>query len=452
MKSELLSQEGNVVTIKVEIEAERFDQALRETLKELSQKANIKGFRKGRVPRRVLELYMGKEGIHAEALERIVPQALREIVEEYGLDPIAEPQVNLDAVNEGEALHMTVAFEVRPEVSLADPLEIKVEIPRIALDENMVDETVKELQKKHVQYHVVDEAVSEKHGVQVTYRTTVIGDEEGAQPEPEETLLDMASPGLRKEIKEGLLGKVAGEEVQVDVVLDEDYPEKKFAGKTIRYDLSVKEVKEASLPEVNEAFIKQVTGNDEIKTAEAFRDMVASRLKEQMERERDDMAKSTAVAKLVELSSVDVPERLVTQELEALRKREEEELKKQGGLTVEEHLAQQGLEPDAYETQLKERAARIVKQTLVLDSFAEEQSVSVESTDIDEEIAGMAASFNVDEKQLKSFLVKDMDRLNEIVHRVRVRKTVDHLLSLVSIEEIDLPSASDEAEKADGEA
>lgn len=449
MKSELLSQEGNIVTIKAEIEAERFDQAIRETLRELAQKANIKGFRKGRIPRRILELYMGKDAIRGEALELVVPPALRELISEYGIDPIAEPQVKLEEVVEGQPLEFTVVFEVRPEVTLADASAIQVDVPRIALDEAMVDETVKEIRKKHVQYEVVNGPAAEGHAVQVSYTTAVIGDDEAGQKEPEEALLDLSSPGLRSEIREGLLGKAAGDEALIDIVLDAEHPEEKFAGKTIRYTFVVKEVKLPLLPEVDTEFIKNVTGDDKVETVEAFREMIADRLKEQMGRERDDMARSTAVVKLVELSSVDVPEKLVNQEFEALLRQEEEDLKKQQGASLEEHLARQGLDRETYESQLKERASRIVKQTLVLDSFAEEQGITVESEDIDNEISAMAHSFNVDEKQLKGFLVKDMDRLNEIVHRVRVRKTVDHLLSQVSVNEIDVPAASEEKNEAE---
>ena len=102
MKSELISQEKNIVKIKVEVEPERFEETVKDVIKEISQKANIKGFRKGRVPRNVIELYFGRESIYREALENLIPEVVTQIKEEYGLELIAEPRVKLEGeVKEG---------------------------------------------------------------------------------------------------------------------------------------------------------------------------------------------------------------------------------------------------------------------------------------------------------------------------------------------------------------
>ncbi|QTX31184.1 trigger factor [Aminithiophilus ramosus] len=444
MKSELLSQERNIVTIKAEIEADAFEHALRETLRELSEKANIKGFRKGRVPRRVLELYMGKDAIQGETLERVIPAALREIVEEYGLDPIAEPHLKLGAIQEGHPLELTLTVEVRPEVTQADLSSLEVEIPSVAFGESMVDETIMELRRKEVQYNVVDGAVEAHHAVDVSYKTTIVGADGPEESGNEEnTLLDLSAPALRPEIREGLLGRAAGDEVEVSIALADDYPDEKVAGRTVRYLFNVKAVKEPFLPEVDSEFIQKVTGSDAITSIEAFREMIALRLQEQMEQERTEMKRSAAVAKFVELSSVDLPDSLVEQEFEAIVKREEDKLKEEKNLSLDAYLAQNNLERSKFDESTRKRAAWIVKQTLVLDSFAEESGLSVETEDLDAEIDAMARSFKVEPKQLKSFLAKDADRLNEIVHRVRVRKTVDHLLSKITFKEVETPASAE---------
>jgi len=142
VRSEIVSQKKDSVSIKVEIEASDFSKAVNESIRRLSQSINIKGFRKGHIPRRVLELYLGKDVIYKDALDRIVPKALSQIVEDYELELATEPTVNVKEIKEGEPLNLEFTLELRPEAVLPDLKDIEVEINLPQVTDEMVDEAI----------------------------------------------------------------------------------------------------------------------------------------------------------------------------------------------------------------------------------------------------------------------------------------------------------------------
>ena len=142
MKTEVVSQEKNIIVIKAEFEAEQVNKAIDSTIKDLSKKANIKGFRKGHVPRKTIELYFGMKGICAEALEKMVPEAIDKMIEEYELSLIAEPKLEPGELIENEPFTLQVTFEVTPEVTLPDLETIEAEKTLYKATEEMRDENI----------------------------------------------------------------------------------------------------------------------------------------------------------------------------------------------------------------------------------------------------------------------------------------------------------------------
>ena len=157
MKSEILSQERNVVVVKSEFDSDEVDSAIRKTVRELSNKANIKGFRRGHVPRKTLELYFGKDGIYKETLEKMAQQALESIISEYELDLITEPQAKFGEIADGRSLEMEFSFEVRPEVVLPDLSTLSGERIMYRVDDADVDAAFAQLLESHAELVPIDE-------------------------------------------------------------------------------------------------------------------------------------------------------------------------------------------------------------------------------------------------------------------------------------------------------
>lgn len=456
MKTEIISQEGNKQRIRATIDAQEFQKALNTVVGELSRKANIKGFRKGKVPRNVLEMYFGREGIYSEALEKVLPAAMGEIVEEYDLSLISEPEVDLEGeVEEGKPVTAVFTFEVRPEVILPDLASIVVEKPVVEVTDAMVDEAVKQIRLRHSELKPVENRTSrEGDAVSVEYTTQIVEEgKENTASSPQTTTIQLDPESLREELKNALTGKNIGDEESVEITIEAEHPDPSIAGKTLRYNLKVKEILERILPELDEAFVRK-TSQDRLTSLEEFRKEVAERIEEQIRRDVQNAMEANALSKLRDAAQVTVPETLIERQVASMKEEEAAQIKKQFNLSMEEYLDKNGIKPETFEQSIRERAERIVRQTLILEALADERSIEVVSQDIEAEIQNLADSLRTDPERIRSLLFKDRERMTDFLHRIRMNKAISQLLSEVTIKEVFPNSAAngtDPSSTASGE-
>ncbi len=448
MKTEIISQEGNKQRIRATIDAQEFQKALNTVVGELSRKANIKGFRKGKVPRNVLEMYFGREGIYSEALEKVLPAAMGEIVEEYDLSLISEPEVDLEGeVEEGKPVTAVFTFEVRPEVILPDLASIVVEKPVVEVTDAMVDEAVEQIRLRHSELKPVENRTSrEGDAVSVEYTTQIVEEgKENTASSPQTTTIQLDPESLREELKNALTGKNIGDEESVEITIEAEHPDPSIAGKTLRYNLKVKEILERILPELDEAFVRK-TSQDRLTSLEEFRKEVAERIEEQIRRDVQNAMEANALSKLRDAAQVTVPETLIERQVASMKEEEAAQIKKQFNLSMEEYLDKNGIKPETFEQSIRERAERIVRQTLILEALADERSIEVVSQDIEAEIQNLADSLRADPERIRSLLFKDRERMTDFLHRIRMNKAISQLLSEVTIKEVFPNSAANGTE------
>ncbi len=448
MKTEIISQEGNKQRIRATIDAQEFQKALNTVVGELSRKANIKGFRKGKVPRNVLEMYFGREGIYSEALEKVLPAAMGEIVEEYDLSLISEPEVDLEGeVEEGKPVTAVFTFEVRPEVILPDLASIVVEKPVVEVTDAMVDEAVEQIRLRHSELKPVENRTSrEGDAVSVEYTTQIVEEgKENTTSSPQTTTIQLDPESLREELKNALTGKNVGDEESVEITIEAEHPDPSIAGKTLRYNLKVKEILERILPELDEAFVRK-TSQDRLTSLEEFRKEVAERIEEQIRRDVQNAMEANALSKLRDAAQVTVPETLIERQVASMKEEEAAQIKKQFNLSMEEYLDKNGIKPETFEQSIRERAERIVRQTLILEALADERSIEVVSQDIEAEIQNLADSLRADPERIRSLLFKDRERMTDFLHRIRMNKAISQLLSEVTIKEVFPNSAANGTE------
>lgn len=451
MKSEIVSQEGNKLSIRALIDIQDFQKAMDTVVAELSRKANIKGFRKGRVPRNIIELYFGREGIFAEALEKIIPKAMSEIAEEYELDLISEPKVDIEGeVEEGKPVSALFSFEVRPEVTLPDLSSIVVESPLIDVTEPMIDAAIEQIRLRHSELRPVgDRSSRDGDSVSVEYTTLLV--EEGSENSPsapQTATIQLEQESLREELKNALTDKNVGDEESVEFTIEAEHPDPAIAGKTLRYSLKVKEILERILPELDETFIRKYS-EDRLDSLEDFRKDVTERIAEQIKRDTKAATESNALAKLRDLAEVTVPETLVERQVETMKEEEADHVKKQFNLSLEEYIEKNGLTSESFEQSLKERAERTVRQTLILEALADDRSVEVSQEDIDTEIKSLSEYLKADPDKIRSLLFKDRDRMTDFLHRIRMNKTIALLMSEITITEVPVGKPAGETDSTE---
>ena len=434
LRSEIISSEMNFTKIKVEIEVSDFLKKIDEAAEILRAKANIKGFRKGRVPRKVLELHLGADAIRAEALEKLVPETVDSIINEYELDIISEPKVEILTFEQDKPVEMTILFETRPEVESPELESIEVPVKKVKISEKILEDAINVLKDNNAEKKPVDDRASRENDVLEVEYSVSVAEEKRAPDGPaglQKGFLELGSDSVRPELSKALEGRRTGDSVTVAVPVQVGESSEE---KNIIYNINVVSVSEKILPEMSSDFFEKVTGEPDL-SEEDFRRRIGVKLQENFDLESKKEAEKQAVEMLVEKSKVDIPESLVQKQKAAIIREMEDRIQKQTGKTLEKYCEENGLERARFEEGSASEATGVVKRSLVLEALADREMIQVDNTDIDKEINNMAISFNVPVSQMQQFFLKNSDGIADLVHRVRMKKTLDLLMEKVTLKE-----------------
>lgn len=437
MKSELLSQEKNIVTIKVTVDKADFSKQLKKTYHVVAQKVNIPGFRKGKVPYSVLEMRIGKENLMGEALEDMLPNVLDEVCDEYEIEPIATPELNIDTLKDGEDVVFTVKYEVEPEVTLPEMSEITVDLPVFDVTDEMVNDALASLKKRHSTYSPVDRPAQLGDKVRLAYSMKV-KDEKGEDVvvhEPQIDTFELDNLAMRQEIVSALVGAKAGEKRNAEVKVADDYQDKSVAGKMAQYDLDIIEVQERINPEMNDEFFKKVSNSD-IHTEEALRDEIRANLDKRLKADARSAAENDAIEKITKAAKVEVPESMIKRQRDHLRTRYEENIKQRTKMTLEEYYKSENRDIKELEENLDKDARRDVLGYLVIDACSKKFNVTVQKEDLDTEINQMAEAYGISSDSIKEMLNKRPSDFQNLFSSARYRKTVQAIMDSVKINEV----------------
>lgn len=437
MKTELLGQEKNVVKIKVEFEAAEFSKGLTEALREISRGTNIPGFRKGHAPRRVIEMRIGRQALYNEALEKILPGALQQVVEDYALDTIADPAIKIDEVREGEPVTCELTLEVMPETELPVLEDIEVEKLNAAVTDEMVDSLARSIRKQHSRLEAADRPAGDEDVVAVSFTTRILNDA-SSQGEPQKSDIDLSDENIRSEVRSALNGKAAGDTAETEFEVEADYRDSTVAGKRVHYTMSVETVKERILPDLDLEFFKKLFGEDtEIATEEAFRKRLGDDLLTRMKSENEAHAATRAVEEVSKRSILDVPESMVERQTEFLKKEDDEEAKRRFGMEMREVLRLGGEDEAAYENLIRSKALGMVRRTLVLDAIGKKYDVEVSKADFEAEVDRRSALYGIDRNRLLGLLYKDRKLMTQVLDDLRYSKITALLMTLVKVRDVD---------------
>ena len=459
MKTELLGQEKNIVRIKLDIEAGEFVKALNKTLSELSQQVNVPGFRKGKTPRNILEMRFGKEAIYNEALEKIIPEQIRQIVEDYDLDVMDTPTLDLkEQIKEGQPVSCELVFEVRPEIELPDIDNLEIEKVVTEVDEEAVNSLEKRIKISMSEIKPAERAIQDGDLVDIDLTVRVLNDdgsEAEKQPRPEisKEKINLSDTTIRKEVREALIGKNKGEEVYTEFTVEEKHQDREMAGKRLSYKMKINEISEYVLPEVNEQFYKDVFGeNTDIKDYETFRARLKDDIINEVTATNQTDLEERAVEMAAKNSKLEIPENFVKRQMNVLRKNDEE-WAKDNKITLTQAYALDTEEGrKGYENLLRQRAETSVRNVLVMDELAKKFDIHLEQADLEAEFERRAAQFNVTKGMIAKMFYENEDRLDNLRGHLRWNKIVKVLLEHMKIKEVkELSEDSHEHEHHEGE-
>ena len=398
MKAELVKKEGNKVTLKITVDNNKFEEAVNKAYNKTKGKYNIPGFRKGKAPKVVIETQYGKGVFYNDAIDMLFPEVYPEAIKELNIDPIDRPDLDIEEISKDNGLVMVVNVEVKPEFELGAYKGIEISKVDNTVSEEDVEARLNEMVNRNARLTSVEDKALENGD------TAVIdfeGFENGVAFEGgkgENYNLVIGSNTFIPGFEDQLVGKKAGEEVEVNVTFPETYHAENLAGKPVVFNVKVNDVKVKEVPALDDEFAKDTT---EFETLAELRADVKAKLEEQAKNAADAEMRNALVEKVSANTEVEVPEAMVQHQIDNMLMELNYQLQYQG-LNLEQLLQMTGRGLDELREERRADAERLVKSSLVLEAIAEKENVEANDADVDAELEKMAAMYNMEVEKIKS--------------------------------------------------
>jgi trigger factor len=387
MKTEVEKLEKNKVVLKVEVPAEELVDAYKWAYKSISQSVSIPGFRRGFVPPEVIDRKLGKEAVDNEVLKEMLPTYYWMAVQEAGVEPIDQPQIEVKQLEKSKALLFNATVETKPEVRLGEYKGLTVTRTPAEAGEQEVQERLEYLRNRFAQLEVVEEQRPIQVGdfVLIDFKG-FLGDKPYEKGTGTDYLLEIGSKTFVPGFEEQLVGAKKGEIRDVKVTFPQNYQFEEVAGKEVRFNVLIKELKRKVLPELTDEFAKEL---GEFENLEALKTDLEAKLRES-KKVRSDMAMRASVLKQVsEAAEVEIPESMRNRRTEELVAQFAENLKGQG-MEMEAYLKATKSDFDTLRNSLEEEAISNIKSELVLEAIAKKEGIVASDEELDQEIASYA--------------------------------------------------------------
>ncbi|MEC8686671.1 MAG: trigger factor [Actinomycetota bacterium] len=396
MKSTVETLDDNRVKLSVEVDEETFDVAVDAAFKRIAKEVRMPGFRPGKAPRRLLEAQFGSAVGREEALREAMPEYFAQAVIEHDVDVVAPPEIEITGGQEAGPVQFDAVVEIRPSVSAAGYDGLRVEIPNPVASAEEIDEQIDNLRRNFAELSVVDRAAADEDHVTIDIEAT-----HGDEPVPGLTTTDydylLGSGAVVPEIDENLRGVSAGDEVEFSA--DHPDPEEE---EPLQFSITVKEVKEAVLPDLDDEFAK---ANSEFETVEDLRADMADRMNTMRIQQANMAVQQNTAEALAALVTDEIPESMIENEINARIQDLVQRLQQQG-MDVGAYLDAVGQTAETLAAEFREPAEQAVKVDLALRSVADLQGLVPDDDRIDEVIAEMADPSGQDPDELKARLAE----------------------------------------------
>ena len=411
--------ENSQVYLTIEMEPAEVEESLESSYQRLVKTARIPGFRKGKAPRQILERYIGRESLLEDALNNLVPQAYEKAIKEQEVEAIAQPQIE---ITQTDPLIFKAIVPLKPTVKLGDYKSIQAEPEKVEVTESNVDDVIEQLRHQQATWEPVERPVDfgdlVVFDIESSAGDTPFINQKGAQYQ---VLRDQSLPVAG--FAEQLTGMKSNEEKEFKLQLPADYPRQELAGKEASFKVKVTEIKQEILPELNNAFAKQV--DPEYKTLKALRKRALSDLKLRAEENARMDFEERVVDAVVELAEIEFPPVLVESEINRMLNQ-----RSQGSSqTLEDYLSSINKTEEELREELRPSATRRVTRSLVLTKVAEEEKIEVNDSEIDTEIENMTKDATEKKDELKKFLNTPQVR-ESIEQTLLTRKTLQRLTEI----------------------
>lgn len=391
--------EKNMVKLTVEVPAEEVEKALNAAYMKQRNSISVPGFRKGKVPRAMIEKMYGAEVFYEEAANTLMQDSYPAAVEESGVDVVSRPEVDVVQIEKGKPFIYTAEVAVKPEVKLGKYEGVTVTKANVKVTAAEVKEALEAERNKNARTVSVTRAAKLGDTVMIDYEGSIDGvpfDGGKAENSP----LELGSHSFIDTFEDQLVGHKAGEEVDVNVTFPEQYHAADLAGKPALFKVKINDITTKELPKLDDEFASEVS---EFETLAEYKEELKKRLEEQKAVEAKRTQEDEAIAAIVEASEMEIPEAMIRTQCEDMVNEFAQRIA-QSGLSMEQYMQFSGQTIQGLMDQVRPEAETRIKTSLVLEAIVKEQNIEATDADVDAEIEKMAAMYGMDAAQLKEYM------------------------------------------------
>ena len=433
MNTKLVSRDEKKVVFTSEISPEAFEASINKVYNKMRSRFNIPGFRKGKAPRKIIELNYGEGIFFEDAVNELLPDLFEEAVKELELnkDICGMPKIDIEEFDKNKAIVIKFEQELKPVPELGDYKNLVADDVKFEVTDEMVEDRINKERENNARIvSVEDRPVKDMDTVNIDFEGSVEGVPfDGGKSENYDLVVGSHTfiPGF----EEQLLGKNIGDNVDVNVIFPEEYHSEELKGKEALFKVKINSIKEKQLPELDDEFAKDVS---EFDTLEEYRADIKKNLTEAAERNALVQKQNNAIDALIESSNVEAPESMINEEVDKAFRDFAGRIR-QYNMDLDNYFKMLNTTEEAVREQLRPEATKRANAELVIDAFAKLENIEVSEEEIDKEIDEFGKNMKVKDFEGFKKEIKSGEGLEGITASLIRRKAVDHLVSLVKFQE-----------------
>ncbi|GFI16660.1 trigger factor [Lachnospiraceae bacterium] len=411
--------EKNMAKLIIEVSAQELEKALQNAFLKNKNKISIPGFRKGKVPRQMVEKMYGPEIFYEDAANELIPDAYEKAVEECGEDIVSSPSIEVTQIKKGEPFIFTAEVALKPEVKLGKYKGVAVDKADLNVTDEEVDAEVnKERENNARNIEVTDRPVKDGDMTVLDFEGFVDGVAfEGGKGENYPLTIGSGAfiPGFEAQ----LVGAEINKETEVNVTFPEDYQAEDLRGKAAVFKCTIKEIKEKELPELDDEFAGEVS---EFDTLEEYKADVKAKLTEKKEKDAKEAKEAAVIEAIVNDSDMEIPDAMVETQQRQMMDEFAQRIQMQG-LSMEQYLQFTGASYERMIEQVKPQAEKRIKSRLVLEAIAKAENIEASEEDYEQELKAMAEAYQMEVDKVKEMLPEKS--VSQIKEDIAVRKAAE---------------------------
>ena len=384
MSVQVENLEKNMAKLTIEVPAEELEKALEKAYQKQKKNISVPGFRKGKVPRAMVEKMYGPAVFYEDAVNSLVPEEYSKAAEESKLDIVSRPEINVEQIEKGKAFIFTATVAVKPEVTLGEYKGLEVAKADTTVTDEEVEAELKKEQEKNA-------------------RTINVGSVDGVPFDGgagKDYPLTLGSHSFIPGFEEQLVGAALEEEKEVNVTFPEDYQAEELAGKAAVFKCTIHKIEAKELPALDDDFAKDVS---EFDTLDEYKKEIKDNLTKKKEEQAKTEKENAVVDKAVENATMEIPEAMIDTQVENMVDDFARRIQSQG-LSMEQYMQFTGATVDSLKEQMKPQAVKRIESRLVLEKVAEAENIQISDEKLDEELAKMAEMYKMELDKFKELV------------------------------------------------